>query len=160
MKPLLHGLLRGEPLVKLQWWVGLRWGLLGVAMLMGLWGTRLPHTRFPTAGILYTCLAVALLNVCFHFRLAVFRRTAGPERRETEWLTKIFFVTDPIFLGVLFHLTGGAASPLLPYTVLHATLSGGPLETRSALLYAGAVVAGLAGAVFWEWLPNGSRVYG
>ena len=160
MKPLLHGLLRGEPLVKLQWWVGLRWGLLGVALLMALGGTRLPHTRFPTAGILGTCLAVALLNVCFHFRLAVFRRTAGPERRETEWLTKIFFVTDPIFLGIIFHLTGGAASPLLPYAVLHATLSGGPLEPRGALLYAGAVAAGLAGAVFGEWLAGGSRVYG
>jgi len=74
MKPLLHGLLRGEPLVKLQWWIGLRWGLLGVAMLMALWGTRLP-IRGSTAGILGTCLAVALLNVCFHFRLAV---SAGP----------------------------------------------------------------------------------
>ena len=160
MKPLLHGLIRGEPLSKLQWWVGLRWGLLGVALLTALWGARFPGSRFPTAGILCTCLAVALLNVFFYLRLAVLRRTAGTERREAEWLTKIFFVTDPIFLGVIFHLTGGAASPLLPYAVLHATLSGGPLEPRGVLLYAGAVAAGLAGAVFWEWLPSGSRVDG
>jgi signal transduction histidine kinase len=144
----------------LQWWVGLRWGLAGVAMLTALWGSRLLHTQFPTAGVLGTGLAAALLNVGFHFRLAVLRRSAGPERPETEWLTRIFFVSDPVFVGVLFHLTGGAASPLLPYAVLHATLSGGPLEPRGALLYGVAVAAGLAGTSFGEWLPAAYRGHG
>jgi len=38
-----------------------------------------------------------------------------------------FFATDSILLGLLLHLTGGTASPLIPYAVLHVTLSGAPL---------------------------------
>jgi signal transduction histidine kinase len=155
MKPLFHGLIRGEPLSTLQWWIGLRWGLLGAALLTALWGSRLPDPGFPTAGVLGAGLAGALLNAGFHFRLAIIRRKTAPDMPEIVWLTRIFLATEPLLMGVLFHLTGGAVSPLLLYAVLHATLAGGPLELRSALLYAGSVVAGLVGAVFWEWPPQG-----
>jgi signal transduction histidine kinase len=63
-------------------------------------------------------------------------------------------------LGVLFHLTGGGASPLLIYALFHATLSGSPLEPRVALLYAVAVAASLCVAVLGEWFSATSRAGG
>lgn len=120
-------------------------------MLMALWGARLPDTRFPTGGVLFTCLAAAVLNAFFHFRLSALRRGADRGRPGIGWMTGVFFATDPILLGVLLHLTGNIASPLIPYAVLHVTLSGAPLEPRAALLYAGAVAASLAGLANGEW---------
>lgn len=160
MKPILHGLISGEPLSRLQWWVDLRWGLVGVTLFMALWSARLPDGGAASAGLLGTCLAGALLNVGFHFRLAALRRSAATPGREPEWLKRIFFLTDPLFLAAVFHLTGGAASPLLPYAVWHAALNGGPLEPRGAVGYAAAVAAGLAGVAFGGGLPEGRRSYG
>jgi signal transduction histidine kinase len=120
-------------------------------MLMALWGARLPDTRFPAGGVLFTCLAAAVLNAFFHFGLSALRRGACRGRPGIEWMTGVFFATDPILLGVLLHVTGNIASPLLPYAVLHVTLSGAPLAPRAALLYAGAVAASLAGLAIGEW---------
>lgn len=129
-------------------------------MFMALWSARLPDGGASSAGLLCTCLVGALLNACFHFRLAALRRSAVTQGREPEWLKRIFFLTDPLFLAMVFHLTGGAASPLLPYAAWHAALNGGPLEPRGAIGYAAAVAASLAGVAFAACLPEGGRPFG
>ena len=133
--------------------------LLGVAILLALGSTRLPSGGFPTVGILLTCLPLAVLNAFFRVRVSVLRRTACHDRRLIEWMTGIYFVSDAIFLCVLFLLTGGVASPLLPYAVLHVSLSGVSLEPRPACLYAGAVAAGIVALAVWELLDEWLRPF-
>ncbi|UCC41083.1 MAG: GAF domain-containing sensor histidine kinase, partial [Candidatus Aminicenantes bacterium] len=120
----------------------LRWALVGVVILTTLIGNRLIHLNIPTLTVLLLCTIVVLLNAFSHsYFFVIKKRTPFPASTLIDRFTYFQFAIDWVFITLLFHYTGGIASPLLFYFLFHVILSGVLLERRACLLYA-TLVAG------------------
>lgn len=125
-----------EPVSRQKWWVLLRWILMGVVMLTTLIGYRLIHLDIPIRIVLVLCLIAFLVNAFFHY--VFFRRSQGRPDSISEtfrgW-SYAQFAVDWVFITLILHFTGGVASPLLFYLLIHVILSGVLLEKRAFMVY-------------------------
>ncbi|NVM24541.1 MAG: GAF domain-containing sensor histidine kinase [Desulfobacterales bacterium] len=125
-----------EPLSKERQWILLRWALVGVVIVATLIGNQLIHLKIPTVTVLLLCAIVVLLNILFHYYFFVIKKKHPRlDPKLTDRLTYFQFAIDWIFITLLFHYTGGIASPVLFYLLFHVILSGVLLERRACLLY-------------------------
>ena len=126
-----------EPHSKQIWWLILRWLLVGVASLTTFIGNQLIHLTIPTVEVVSLCIIAALFNLFLHFYFFIIkRRGAALSSRRYAWITFFQFAVDVLLVALLFHYTGGIASPLLIYLLFHVVLSGVLLERWACLLYA------------------------
>jgi len=125
-----------EPLSKERQWILLRWLLVGVITLATLIGNQLIHLNIPILTVLLICAVVVLLNAPLHYYFFVIKKRAPfRDSKLIDRFTYLQFAIDWVFLTLLFHYTGGIASPLLFYFLFHVVLSGVLLERRACLLY-------------------------
>jgi len=125
-----------DPLSKQRWWIVLRWLLVGVAILATLIGNQLIHLQTPNLTVLLLCAILALLNAPSHYYFFVIKKKDPHlDSKLINRFTYFQFAIDWVFITLIFHYTGGIASPLLFYFLFHVILSGGLLERRAYLLY-------------------------
>jgi len=130
------------PLSKQRWWILLRWVLIGVVILATFIGNRLIHLNIPALEVLSLCAIVALINALFHYYFFfIKKRVPSPDPNLADRSTYFQFAIDWVFITLIFHYTGGIASPLLFYFLLHVILSGVVLERRACLLYVSLIAA-------------------
>ena len=127
----------GRALVpKQRWWILLRWILLGVVVLVTFMGNRLIHLDIPALKVLSLCAVTVLLNVLLHYFFFLKKeRNASLDSGLVDGSTCFQFALDYLFIAFIFQYSGGIASPLLFYLLLHVILSGVLLEKRACLLY-------------------------
>jgi len=125
-----------DPLSKQRWWIVLRWLLVGVVILATLIGNQLIHLQTPNLTVLLLCAILVLLNAPFHYYFFVIKKKDPYlDSKLIDRFTYFQFAIDWVFLTLIFHYTGGIASPLLFYFLFHVILSGGLLERQAYLLY-------------------------
>ena len=125
-----------DPLWKQRWWILLRWLLVGVVILATLIGNQLIHLKIPGLTVLLLCAILVLLNAPSHYYFFVIKKKDPHlDSKLIDRFTYFQFAIDWVFLTLLFHYTGGIASPLLFYFLFHLILSGPLVERRACLLY-------------------------
>lgn len=141
---------------RLLWFSKLRWLAVAGLALASLLGPffSMPATR---PSLLVVAALVALYNLGF---IHVLRVRLGPERdyAELRMVAILQMVTDLGALFVTVHFTGGCASPVLPFVVLHMAIGTIMIETRTMYLLASGVCAAAAGLFAAERLGLLDRV--
>lgn len=150
---------REEPLSKVGWWILLRWILLGVTTLATLTSNYFLYLNLPTTDIFWLCLPVILLNALLQYNLFGLRKAPSLDIKNVDRITYIQFGTDLIFIGTLFHYTGGIASPLLFYFLFHVILSGVLLERWACFLYVSLVAITVALLALFEFVGFLPHIY-
>lgn len=124
------------PFYKQKWWVVLRWVLIGVVILTTLIGYYLIHLTIPIHIVLFPCLIILVINTLLHWFFFILHKSAPASDAEVYGrFTLLQFAIDWIFITLILHFTGGIASPLLFYSLIHVILSGVLLEKRAFLSY-------------------------
>ncbi len=124
------------PFSKQKWWVLLRWVLIGVVILTTLIAYGLIHLAIPARIGLFLCLIILLINTFFHYFFFILHKgTPVFDPKAYNRFTLAQFALDWIFITLILHFTGGVASPLLFYSLIHVILSGVLLEKRAFLSY-------------------------
>jgi len=125
-----------EPISRERCWVILRWVLIGVVLFVSLIGNQLLNLHIPALKVLFFCAILALLNTFSHYYAFVIkRRSPLPDSVPIDGFTYLQFAMEWVFISLVFHYTGGIASPLAFYFLFHVILSGGLLARRACLLY-------------------------
>ncbi|MFZ7113693.1 MAG: ATP-binding protein [Desulfatiglandales bacterium] len=124
-----------EPLSKQKWWVLLRWVLMGVVILTTLIGSSLIHLYVPTPALLSMFLIIFVINAALHYFFFVKVPTRLSDPAVFPGLTLAQFLLDWIFITLVLHYTGGVASPILFYSLIHVILSGALLEKWTFISY-------------------------
>ena len=149
-----------DPISKERWWVILRWILIGVVVFVSILGNRLIDLNIPTLKVLSFCTIFALLNALSHYYSFVFKkRIPLTDSVPIEGLTYLQFAIDWVFIILVFHYTGGIASPLLFYLLFHVILSGGVLERRACLLYVTLIAVTINAIAFLELAGYVPHIY-
>jgi signal transduction histidine kinase len=147
-----RGIAGEDPLSKYRWWILLRWFLVGVVIGATLIGNKLLHLETPNLLILSLCAILALLNAPLHYYFFVTKKKDPHlDPRHSGRYTYFQIAIDWIFLALLFHYTGGIASPLLFYFLFHVILSGVLLRRWTCLLYSTIIVITFAILSLIEW---------
>ncbi|UCF90841.1 MAG: GAF domain-containing sensor histidine kinase [Desulfobacterales bacterium] len=147
---------REEPLSKLGWWILLRWILLGLIILTTPLVNKLIHLNVPVLKVLGLCGLVLGLNALLQYKLFLLKKTPDLDLTGVERITYLQFVSDWLFIALLFHYTGGMASPFLFYFLFHVILSGVLLERWVCLVYVTLIavtITGLALLPLFGYLP-------
>lgn len=146
------------PLSKERCWILLRWGLLGLVILATLIGNRLIHLDIPELKVLPLCAIVVLLNTLFHYWFFVRkRRVSIQDSHLVHVFTYFQCAVDWVFISLIFHYTGGVASPLLFYFLFHVILTGVLLERRACLLHVSLIALTITAIALFEltgYLPH------
>lgn len=146
---------------KQRWWVLLRWVLLGVVILTTFIGNRLINLEIPTLKVLSLCAVIVLLNALFHYYFfALKKRVPFPDTSIVHRFTCFQFAIDWVFITLLFHYTGGIASPLLFYFLFHVILSGVLLERRACLVYASLIALTITTIALLELTGHLAHMHG
>jgi len=132
---LLYEIGQEQSVSKEKWWILLRWALLGVVILATLMGNQLIHLQIPSRKVFYLCAITGLLNTFLHYYVLVRKKAPSGGARPVRGPTYYQFATDWVFLSLIFHYTGGIASPLLFYFLFHLILSGVVLERWACFFY-------------------------
>ncbi|MFH1623942.1 MAG: GAF domain-containing sensor histidine kinase [Pseudomonadota bacterium] len=149
------------PLSKQRWWILLRWVLLGVVILATFTGNRLIRLDIPALKVLSICAIVVLLNALFHYYFfALKKRVPSPVTSIVHRFTCFQFAIDWVFITLLFHYTGGIASPLLFYFLFHVILSGVLLERRACLVYASLIALTITTIALLELTGHLAHMHG
>ncbi len=127
------------------WLIRLRWlAVAGVFLgALAAWllatGLPVPHVAFCVCGGLILAYNLLFLQILRHLRRQEISTVAWGRFASAQ------FLTDWVALGVLVHLTGGIASPLLFFFVFHAILASILLPPRPAYGHAtfGVLLVGL-----------------
>ncbi|UCH00233.1 MAG: GAF domain-containing sensor histidine kinase [Deltaproteobacteria bacterium] len=110
---------------------------MGVVILATLTGNQLIHLQIPNLTVLLLCAILVLLNAPLHYYFFVIKKKKDThlDSKLADRFTYFQLAIDWIFLTLLFHYTGGIASPLLFYLLFHVVLSGVLLKRWVCLLY-------------------------
>ncbi len=135
MKALFYEMGREEPLSKVRWWIILRWFLVATILSATIICNTLIGLSLPITTIILLCLPAAFLNAYLHFYYVGLKKRPGLDPKTIDRTTYLQFGTDWIFIALLFHYTGGVASPFLFYFLFHAILTGVLLDRWACLLY-------------------------
>ncbi|UCG67485.1 MAG: GAF domain-containing sensor histidine kinase [Deltaproteobacteria bacterium] len=110
---------------------------MGVVILATLTGNQLIHLQIPNLTVLLLCAILVLLNAPLHYYFFVIKKkkVTHLDSKLADRFTYFQLAIDWIFLTLLFHYTGGIASPLLFYLLFHVVLSGVLLKRWVCLLY-------------------------
>ena len=157
LKAFFYEMGRQEPLSKLGWWILLRWVLLGVTIFATLIGNKLIYLSLPTTTILSLCFPVVLLNALLYYHFRVLKKAPFLDTKIVDRITYVHFGIDWIFITLLFHYTGGIASPLLFYFLFHVILGGALLERRACFIYVTLIALTVTALAFLEltgYLPH------
>ncbi|MBW1824251.1 MAG: GAF domain-containing sensor histidine kinase [Deltaproteobacteria bacterium] len=146
------------PLSKERCWILLRWALLGLVILATLIGNRFIHLDIPELKVLPLCAIVVLLNTLFHYWFFVRkRRVSIQDSHLVHRFTYFQCAVDWVFISLIFHYTGGVASPLLFYFLFHVILTGVLLERRACLLHVSLIALTITAIALFEltgYLPH------
>jgi len=123
------------PVPKQRWWILLRWILLGVVALATTICSRLIHLDIPAQKVFSISVIIALMNALLHYYFIVKKRDAPLDSVLVNGATFFQFALDFVFIILIFHYSGGVASPLLFYFVFHVILSSILLEKHVCLFY-------------------------
>jgi signal transduction histidine kinase len=161
IKAFFYDIGQEEPASKEKWWVLLRWCLLGVVILATLIGNTLIQLSIPSLKVFVLCAITFLINAFFHYYYFVIKKDASvPDRKVVNRINSLQFGIDWAFIALIFHYTGGIASPLLFYFLFHVILTGVLLERRSCLFYVTLVaftINALAVLELFAFIPHGYR---
>ena len=108
---------------------------MGVVILTTLIGSSLIHLHVHTPTVLSLCLIIFLINATLHYFFFVKVPTRLSDPSAYPRLTFAQFIFDWIFITLILHFTGGVASPLLFYSLIHVILSGALLEKWTFMSY-------------------------
>jgi len=148
------------PFSKQKWWVVLRWVLIGVVILTTLIGYYLIHLTFPIHIVLFTCLIILVINILLHWFFFILHKSApAAYSKAYSRFTLVQFAVDWIFITWILHFTGGIASPLLFYSLIHVILSGFLLEKRAFLSYITLIAVTVNAMAFLELAGRLPHVY-
>ena len=126
----------GDPFSNHPWWILLRWLLVAVAIGVTLIGNQLVHLKIPSLAIFSLCSVLILLNALLHYYVIGTRKKATHlDSALADRFTYVQLAIDWVFLTLLFHYTGGIASPLLFYFLFHVVVGGVVLKGWMCLLY-------------------------
>ncbi len=150
----LHQVFAAELLDRIAWFVRLRWAA-GAALLA--FAAAAPRAGMPEAWgrVWLVALVVLAYNGALHGLLAVWRRS---DRVDYRWLascTLVQILIDLAALVSLVHLTGGAASPFLPFFTFHMVIGTIMLSARTMFAVAAAVWLACAALFLGGWTPPG-----
>lgn len=108
-----------------------------MVILATLTGNQLIHLQIPNLTVLLLCAILVLLNAPLHYYFFVIKKKKDThlDSKLADRFTYFQLAIDWIFLTLLFHYTGGIASPLLFYLLFHVVLSGVLLKRWVCLLY-------------------------
>ena len=110
---------------------------MGVVVLTAYAGNRFIHLHIPASNVFSLCAIMVLANAALHYYFFIRKKKdAFLEQAVVARSTYVQFALDFAFIALIFHYTGGIASPLLFYFLFHVILSGLLLETRNSLAYA------------------------
>ncbi len=134
----LHQVLAAELLDRIAWFVRLRWAA-GAALLA--FAAAAPRAGMPSEWGRVWLVAVVVLayNAILHALLATWRRSGQADYRWLARCTLIQILIDLAALVLLVHLTGGAASPFLPFFTFHMVIGTIMLSARTMSAVAAAV---------------------
>src|SRR5512136_866091 len=159
IKALFYEKGREEPLSKVEWWILLRWVLLGVTLLASLTGNFLLNLNLPLTHISLLCFSTAFLNALLHYQLVTLKKAPSLDFNLVDRITYIQFGTDLVFIAGIFNYTGGIASPLLFYFLFHVILSAVLLEQWACFLYVSLVALMVLTLAFFEFIGFVHHVY-
>ena len=91
IKALFYEKGREEPLSKVEWWILLRWVLLGVTILASLTGNFLLILNLHLAHILLLCCLTAFLNAFLHYQLFTLKKASSLDFKLVDRITYIQF---------------------------------------------------------------------
>ncbi len=134
----LHQIFAAELLDRVAWFVRLRWAA-GAALLV--FAAAAPSAGMPLAWARVWLVAVAVLayNGALHALLAGWRRNGQANYRWLARCTLTQILIDLAALVFLVYLTGGAASPFLPFFTFHMVIGTIMLSARAMFAVAAAV---------------------
>lgn len=109
---------------------------MGIVVMACLMGNRPLHLNISTSKVLLPCIVVALFNALFHlFFLLIKRRDIPLDSKSVTAWTYGQAVMDWAFISLIFHYTGGVASPFLFCLLFHVIISSVLLESRRHLVF-------------------------
>ena len=134
----LRRIFAAELLDRIAWFVRLRWAA-GLALLA--FAAAAPRAGMPQVWgrVWLVALAVLTYNAVLHALLVGWRRRDGAEYGWLARATLIQILIDLAALIVLVHLTGGPASPFLPFFTFHMVIGTIMLSARTMSAVAAAV---------------------
>ncbi|MFH1624058.1 MAG: GAF domain-containing protein, partial [Pseudomonadota bacterium] len=132
---------------------------MGVTISATLVGNKLIHLSLPTTMILILCVPVILLNALLHYHFRVLKKAPFRDIRIVDRITYVHFGIDWIFIALLFHYTGGIASPLLFYFLFHVILSGVLLKRWACFIYTTLIALTITALALLELTGYLSHIY-